>query len=214
MRVEIWSDIACPFCWIGKHGFERAFERFEHADRTEVVWKSFQLAPGMPKEIDGDIHDVLASKYGTTREQARQMGGRVIAMAEQAGLDCDLDAIKPTNTRDAHRLIHLASLSGKGTEANERLFAAYFSEGVNISDHGVLRDIAAGLGLDPAETDAMLAGDMFAAEVEADQEEAHELGIAAVPTFVFDRSSAVPGAQDEDLFLRALEAAWAATEPA
>lgn len=210
MRVEIWSDVACPYCYVGKRSFERAFARFGHAGETEVVWRSFQLGPGMPKEIDGDIHDVLAAKYGGTREQAKLMSSRVAAMAEEAGLECDFDAIRPTNTLDAHRLVHLAALSGKAAEAKEALFEAYFRDGLNVSDREVLERLADGLGLDADEVRELLSGERFAAEVAEDQEQAHELGIAAVPTFVFDRASAVPGAQDEELLLRALETAWQA----
>ena len=207
MRVEIWSDVACPFCWVGKRNFELALGRFAHADMTEVAWRPFQLAPGMPREIDGDMHDVLAAKYRVTRDQAAAMGERVVAMAEDVGLTIDYDAIRPTNTRDAHRLVQLAAIDGKAGEAKERLFEAYFRDGLNVSDHGVLGDVAHGLGLDPGPVGEMLAGDRFVAEVDAGQDDALELGISAVPTFVFDRASAVPGAQDADLFLRALETA-------
>lgn len=210
MKVEIWSDVACPYCYVGKRSFERAFARFEHADSTEVVWRAFQLGPGMPKTIDGDIHDVLAAKYGATREQAKEMSARVATMAAHAGLECDFDAIRPTNTLDAHRLAHLASLSGKAAEANELLFEAYFRDGLNVSDRDVLVGIGERLELDTDEVAALLDGDRFADVVVAEQEQAHELGIAAVPTFVFDRASAVPGAQQEDLLLEALRTAWAA----
>lgn len=214
MRVEIWSDIACPFCYIGKRSFDEAFARFEHSAETEVVWRSFQLGPGMPKQIKGDIYDVLAAKYGGTREQAQTMNGRVAAMAEQTGLKCDFDAIKPTNTLDAHRLVHLAGRHGVAAEAKELLFEAYFRDGLNVSDHDVLKGIADRLGLDPGEVSELLATDLFAAEVVAEQDAAHDLGISAVPTFVFDRRSGVPGAQTSDLLLEALRTAWAADSPA
>ncbi|MEI6446884.1 MAG: DsbA family oxidoreductase [Actinomycetes bacterium] len=212
MRVEIWSDVACPFCYIGKRSFEEAFRQFDNAEGTEVIWRSFQLGPGMPKEVKGDIYDVLAAKYGGTREQAIAMNLRVATLAEQVGLDCDFDSIKPTNTGDAHRLIHLATEAGRSDEAKEFLFEAYFRDGLNVSDHDVLRGIAQKLALDPAEVDDLLAGDRFASEVEHDQEQAHDLGIGAVPTFVFDRSSAVPGAQSTELLLDALNTAWSMRE--
>jgi len=210
MRVEIWSDVACPFCWVGKRNFELALGGFANADSVEVAWRPFQLAPAMPNGIDGDIHDVLAAKYGVTRDQAAAMGERVVAMAEQVGLAIDYAAIRPTNTRDAHRLVQLAAVDGKAGEAKERLFEAYFRDGLTVSDHGVLSSVAEDLGLDSGQVEAMLAGDRFSAEVQAGQEDALELGISAVPTFVFDRASAVPGAQDRELFSRALEAAWEA----
>ena len=214
MKVEIWSDIACPFCYIGKRSFDEAFAQFEHARETEVVWRSFQLGPGMPKQIKGDIYDVLAAKYGGTREQAQAMNGRVSAMAEQTGLECDFDAIKPTNTLDAHRLVHLAGRHGLAAEAKELLFEAYFRDGLNVSDHGVLTGLADKLGLDPADVSELLATDLYATEVVAEQDEAHDLGISAVPTFVFDRKSGIPGAQTSDLLLEALRTAWASESPA
>jgi hypothetical protein len=209
MKVEIWSDIACPFCWIGKASFDKAFARFEHADETEVIWRSYQLGPGMPREMEGDIYDVLAAKYGGTRDDAKRMNGRVAEMADQVGLDCDFDAIRPTNTLDAHRVVHFARGEGMQDEAKERLFKAYFKDGSNVSDIGVLRRAAADAGLDPEGVGEMLESGDFAVAVEAEQEDAHELGISAVPTFVFDRASAVQGAQSEDLLLQALETAWA-----
>jgi predicted DsbA family dithiol-disulfide isomerase len=209
MKVEIWSDIACPFCWIGKASFDKAFARFEHADETEVVWRSYQLGPGMPREMEGDIYDVLAAKYGGTRDDAKKMNGRVAAMAEEVGVDMNFDAIRPTNTLDAHRLVHFARPLGKQDEVKERLFEAYFHDGSNISDVGVLRRAAADVGLDPEAAAEMLESGDFAIAVQSEQEQAHELGISAVPTFVFDRSSAVQGAQSEDLLLQALETAWA-----
>lgn len=211
MRVEIWSDIACPFCYIGKHAFDEAFARFEHAGDTEVVWRSFQLGPTMPEKISGDIYDVLAAKYGGTREQAKEMNGRVAAMAQQAGLECDFDAIKPTNTMKAHRLVHLAGSVGKQDEAEERLFESYFKLGENVSEAEVLKSAAADIGLDSDEVVKLLESDRFSDEVTAEYEEALELGIDAVPTFVFDRASAVRGAQSPDLLLEALNTAWASS---
>lgn len=212
MKVEIWSDVACPFCWIGKTSFDRALARFEHADETEVIWRSYQLGPGMPREMDGDIYDVLSAKYGGTRDDAKKMNGRVAAMAEEVGVDMNSDAIRPTNTLDAHRLIHFARPLGKEAEVKERLFEAYFRDGSNISDVGVLRRAAADVGLDPEAAAEMLESGDYSIAVQAEQEQAHELGISAVPTFVFDRASAVQGAQSEELLLQALDTAWASQE--
>ena len=208
MRVEIWSDIACPFCYIGKRSFDEALARFEHADDVEVIWRSYQLGPGMPKEISGDIYDVLAAKYGGTREQAREMNGRVAAAAEAVGLDCDFDSIQPTNTLDAHRLVQLATAAGRQGEAEELLFEAYFRDGLNVSHASVLERISAVLGLDRGDVAELLEGDGFSQQVADEQEQANELGISAVPTFVFDRTSAVQGAQSSDLLLEALRTAW------
>ena len=210
MTVEIWSDVACPFCWIGKRSFDAALESFEHAEETEVVWRSFQLGPDMPREFDGDIYDVLAAKYGGTRDQVRGANGRVASMAEAVGLETDFDAIRPTNTLDAHRLVHLARESGNESAMKERLFKAYFHDGSNVSDTGVLRRSAAEVGIDTTLAAETLASGEFADEVISEQEEARDLGISAVPTFVFDRRSAVSGAQSQELLLEALRTAWAA----
>ncbi|CAB4871481.1 MAG: DsbA family oxidoreductase [Actinomycetes bacterium] len=210
MTVEIWSDVACPFCWIGKRSFDEALSRFEHAEETDVVWRSYQLGPAMPRDYDGDIYDVLASKYGGTRDQAVAMNGRVREMADGIGLETDFDAIKPTNTLDAHRLVHHARRSGLADQTKERLFAAYFRDGSNVSDTGVLRRTGAEVGLDPTEVAEMLSSGDFTQAVALEQEQANDLGISAVPTFVFDRTSAVQGAQSADLLLDALNTAWTA----
>jgi predicted DsbA family dithiol-disulfide isomerase len=211
LTVEIWSDVACPFCYIGKRNFEQALGQFEHRDDVEVIWRSFQLGPQMPKQTSGDIFDVLAAKYGGTREQAIEMNSRVDGMAREAGLDCDFPAIKPTNTRDAHRLVHLASFSGLQDEAKERLFKAYFIDGENVSDPETLTRVGVEIGLDGDDISALLGSDAFATEVEAEHEQAVEFGISGVPTFVFDRKSGISGAQPSEILLEALRTAWAAS---
>ncbi len=207
MRVEIFSDVACPFCYIGKRHFERALEAFPHADEVEVTWRSFQLDPAAPSEPRGDTHGLLAAKYGITVEQAREMSGRVGAMAESTGLDMDFEGVVHVNTFDAHRLLHLARSLDREDEMVEALFAAYFTRGENLADREVLAEIAARAGLDSATASEMLAGERFKPEVGDELGEAHELGLTGVPAFVIDRSLLVSGAQPPEVILGALQQA-------
>jgi predicted DsbA family dithiol-disulfide isomerase len=205
LRVEIWSDILCPFCYIGKRHFETALVQFPHA--VNVRWRSFELNPQAPHDYDGDLYDMLAEKFHASREQARVMNGRVLDMAQRAGLQFDLDRVRPTNSFDAHRLIHLADRYGRQGEAEEKLFAAYFVEGKHVGDLETLQTIGRGLGLNEPEVRQMLDSDAFAAQVRADEEEARQFGITGVPFFVFNRKFAVSGAQPVDVFLKALDQA-------
>ena len=213
MNVEIWSDVFCPFCYIGKRKFEQALEQFAHRDEVEVTWRSFELAPGAPLESDRDLYDVLAAKFGVSRAEARAMNERVVAQAAAVGLRYDLDRVQPTNSFDAHRVIHLAAQHGLQDAAKERLLAAYFTEGRHVGRADTLVELAAEVGLDPQETAAMLASDDYAAEVRGDIAEARELGINGVPFFVLDRKYGVSGAQASETFLAALEQAWTASHP-
>jgi predicted DsbA family dithiol-disulfide isomerase len=208
MRVEIWSDVVCPFCYIGKRHFEQALERFEHRDEVEVIWHSFQLDPNMPHGVAGDLHDYLASRKGGTREDAKAMNDGVAAMAAAAGLTYDLDSAKPANTLDAHRVTHLAAERGLQGPMVERLFAAYFTEGQDLSDDATLARLAAEVGLSADEVHEMLATDRFEDAVGRESIEAHRLGLNGVPAFVIDRRIAVPGAQPADVILGALRQAW------
>ncbi|MDX8151771.1 DsbA family oxidoreductase [Patulibacter brassicae] len=209
MKVEIWSDVACPFCFIGKRSFEDALERFEHRDDVEVTWRSFQLDPSAPPSSDHGLDELLARKYGRTIEQARQMNDQVTQMAAGVGLEYHLDRARPGNTFDAHRLIHLGRAHGIADAVKERLLRAYFTEGELLSDHETLVRLGAEAGLDADEARDALASDRFAAAVREELVEAHDLGLQGVPAFVFDRRSQVTGAQPADLFLQALERAWA-----
>ena len=211
MKVEIWSDVACPFCFIGKRSFEDALERFEHRDDVEVTWRSFQLDPSAPAGSDHGLDELLARKYGRTIEQARQMNNQVTQMAAGVGLEYHLDRARPSNTFDAHRLIHLGRAHGIADAVKERLLRAYFTEGELLSDHETLVRLGAEVGLDADEAREALASDRFAAAVREELVEAHDLGLQGVPAFVFDRRSQVTGAQPADLFLQALQRAWAAS---
>lgn len=210
IELEVWSDVACPFCYIGKRNLEAALDRFPHRDDVSVVWRSFQLDPSAPVEPAGDMYDMLAAKYGGTRDDARAKTANVVAMAAQAGLTYDMDAARPSNTFDAHRMIHLAASLDRQDAMNERLLAAYFTEGAVLSDHATLRCLAAEVGLPADRVDAVLAGDEFADAVRRESSEAQQLGLNGVPAFVFDRRGAVAGAQPPEVLLAALEQLHAA----
>lgn len=214
MELEIWSDVACPFCYIGKRQIEAALERFDHRDDVHVRWRSFQLDPTTPKVVDGTIDELLAKKYGRTVEQAREMNAGVIGMAQGVGLAYDFDALKPSNTYDAHRVIQLARERGVQDAVKERLLRGYFVEGERLSDHATLARLAGEAGLDAAEVETMLAGDAFSADVDADLELAREFGLSGVPSFVIDRRYLVTGAQPADALLSALDQAWAERQTA
>ncbi len=214
MQVEIWSDVVCPWCYIGKRRFERALASFEHADEVDVVWRSFQLDPTAP--AGGRDGDVLVMKYGMSPERAAQIRTDLTATAAAEGLEYHLGNERNPNTFDAHRVIHLAASKGLGDAAEERLFAANFTEGANVGDPATLVRLLAGIGVAEDETRAVLASDAYAADVRSDLEEARALGATGVPFFVLDRAIGVSGAQSPDLIADALRQAWAgrATEPA
>ncbi len=208
MEVEIWSDIACPWCYIGKRRFERALAQFPHADEVSVTWRAFELDPEAPGETTGDLAERLADKYGMSLEQARAMQANLTATAAGEGLDYHLDIRRSANSFDGHRLIKLAQAHGLGDAMKERLLAAHFTEGELVSDPGTLVTLAGEVGLDPAETRAMLASDRFAAAVRADELAAQQFGISGVPTFVVDRQIGVSGAQSPEMLLGLLEQGW------
>jgi predicted DsbA family dithiol-disulfide isomerase len=207
MRVEIWSDLMCPFCYIGKRHFEAALEGFEGRDDVEVVWRSFQLDPALPREPEDDVYGMLGRKFGWDREEARGHTGHVVAQAAAAGLEYDMDAAVPTNTFDAHRLVHLAAAHGLQDEAEERLFAAYFTAGENLADHATLVRLGAGIGLDAGAVADMLASGAYAEDVAAECRDAAALGLTGVPAFVIDRRVGIFGAQPVDHMLAVLRRA-------
>jgi predicted DsbA family dithiol-disulfide isomerase len=213
MRVEIWSDVVCPWCYIGKRRFEAALDRFAHRDALDVRWRSFELDPHAPPRYAGTLDEMLARKYGVTPAQAAAMNARVTAMAATEGLEYHLDRARPGNTFDAHRLLHLAAARGRQGELKERLMNAYFTAGLPVGDAATLVRIAAEAGLDEAEARATLSGDAYAAEVRADEQRAAALGITGVPFFVVDERYGVSGAQPADVLLTALERAWASARP-
>lgn len=208
MTIEIWSDVVCPYCYIGKREFENALARFPHKDEVEVEWKSFELDPSAPKRSEHDIYGMLVSKYGGTRDDAQARVHGVVERAKTVGLEYQMDKAIIGNSFDAHRLIQLAKTKGKGAEAEERLFKAYFMEGEHIADHATLVRLAQEIGLEVQEVETMLASTRLAQEVRADEREAQQLGVRGVPFFVIDRKWGVSGAQASDHFLGALEQAW------
>lgn len=211
LRVEIWSDIACPWCWVGKRHLEAAIERFGHP--VEVVWRAFELDPSAPRALEPsvDLVERLARKYGTSRGQAQAMIDRMTQVGATAGLDFRFDRAQPGNTFDAHRMLHWALEHG-GLEPQgalkERLFRAYMHEGRLVSDHAVLVELAVEVGLPADGAQAVLSSHDHAQAVRDDEALARELGVTGVPFFVIAGRYAVPGAQPTELLLQALQRAW------
>jgi predicted DsbA family dithiol-disulfide isomerase len=208
VKVEIWSDVVCPWCYVGKRQFEQALSGFAHADQVEVQWRSYELDPRSSARVGLTMSEILQRKYGMTAEQAQQANERMTAVAAGVGLVYRLDAVQAGNTFDAHRLVHLATRRGLGDAMEERLFAAYFTEGRSISDRASLVGLAAEVGLDPDEVGPALGGDDSATAVREDEARASSLGITGVPFFVIDEAYGVSGAQPADVLLGALERAW------
>ena len=199
MNVEIWSDIACPWCAVGKRRFEKALADFDRREDVTVTWRSFELDPQAPAERPGDRDAHLAAKYGMSVEQAREMHDVMTETAAGEGLDFRFQKARSGNTFDAHRITHLAAAHGRQDEMNERLLIAHFTEGELVSDHATLRRLALEAGLPEDEIDETLASDRYAEEVRGDEATARALGIGAVPTFVVDRRLGVSGAQPPEL---------------
>lgn len=208
MDVEIWSDVNCPWCYIGKRRFEAAMARFEHADQTDVTWRSFELDPEAPAETPGNGAAMLAEKYGMALERARAMEQNVTEIAAADGLRYDLEHARIGSSFDAHRLVHLARREGRQDEMSERLFRARFTEGRLISDLETLVELGKDVGLGEVEVRAMLSGEDFADDVRAEESAAHQLGISGVPMFVVDRQFGMSGAQPAEQLLALLEHAW------
>jgi predicted DsbA family dithiol-disulfide isomerase len=207
VHVEIWSDIACPWCYVGKRRFEAALAAYEHRDEVRVTWRSFELDPSAPAEREHDGATHLAEKYGTTRERALEMFAQMTEVAAGDGLEFRFDRARGGNTFDAHRVLHLAAAHGHQDAMKERLMRAYLTEGELISEHAVLERLAGEVGLPAAETRELLAGDARAVEVRDDERTAAALGINAVPFFVVDRRVAVSGAQPAEVLLELLRQA-------
>jgi predicted DsbA family dithiol-disulfide isomerase len=209
VKVEIWSDVACPWCYIGKRRFEVALARFEHRDEVDVRWRSFELDPDAPAVREVAYADRLATKYGISVAEAEATIDRMIETGAGHGVVLRFDKARPANTFDAHRLLHLGAERGVQHDLKERLLRAMFTTGANLADVDVLVALATDAGIDPAEARDALAGDAFAAEVRADERRAADLGITSVPFFVVDGKLGVSGAQPPDLLLGVLEEARA-----
>ncbi|QLQ10287.1 MAG: DsbA family oxidoreductase [Nocardioidaceae bacterium] len=213
MRIEIWSDVVCPWCYIGKRRLESALAEFPHRDEVEVVYRSFELDPSAPQVGHESIREALANKYGMGEEQTQQMMERVSQTAAAEGLRFAYEDAMHTKTIDAHRLLHLAAENGLQAELKEALLAAYFTRGESMGDPDVLRKTAADVGLDPARVEEVLSGQEYAEAVQADIAQARAYGANGVPFFVVDQKYGVSGAQPKEVFAQLLDQAWADSHP-
>ncbi|MCM3786295.1 DsbA family oxidoreductase [Neobacillus mesonae] len=213
MKVEIWSDYMCPFCYIGKRRFEEALASLPFGESVEVIYRSFELNPNEAVDTDQTTYESLAQKYGTSVDQAKAMTANVVEQAKSVGLNYNFDLIKPTNSFDAHRLAHFAAEKGMDKAMVERLFAAYFVEAQHVGSKDVLVKLAAEIGLDGEETRSVLEGDRYSEEVRSDERQGAELGIQGVPFFVIDRKYGISGAQPLSVFSQALTQAWSENQP-
>jgi predicted DsbA family dithiol-disulfide isomerase len=214
MDVEIWSDIACPWCYVGKRRFEVALEQFEHADEVTVTWRSFELDPEAPLEREGEGAARLAEKYGMSVEQARQSQAQLTEVAAQDGIEMRFDIQRQGLTFDGHRVIHLAGEHGLQDAMKERMMRAYFTEGELVGDHETLVRLATDVGLDADDVRATLDSDRFADAVRTDELTAGRMGISAVPTFVVDRALGASGAHPPEQLLGLLRQGWQNQSPA
>lgn len=213
MQIEIWSDVVCPWCFIGKRRLESALAHFDHRDDVTVRWRSFELDPGAPSERTEPLEEHLAAKYGMSLAQARDFQRQMTEQAAGEGLGFRLDRARPGNSFDAHRLLHLAADREVQDAVKERFLAAYLCEGEPVAEPETLARLAGEAGLDRDEAREILAGDAYADAVRADEATARQLGISGVPFFVFDRAFAVSGAQPAEVFSQALDKARAAQQP-
>jgi predicted DsbA family dithiol-disulfide isomerase len=210
LRIDIWSDIACPWCYVGKRRLEAALAQFPERASVQIVWRAFELDPSAPRVLSKTVNyaERLAKKYGTSTTQAQGMIDRMTDVARADGLDFHFERIQPGNTFDAHRVLHFAAEHGKQDALKERFLRGYLTDGEPIGDPETLVRLAAEVGLDEEQVRATLASDSHAREVRADENEARANNISGVPFFVFDGRFAVSGAQPADLFLQALGKAW------
>jgi len=214
VRIEVWSDVVCPWCYIGKRHLESALDSFEHRGDVEVVYRSFELDPSAPEVPVETTVESLATKFGTDVAGARELMARADGVAASVGLDFHHADAPHARTVDAHRLLHLALEEGRQAELKEALLAAYFARGESMGDHAVLRRVAVDAGLDPARVDAVLASDEFTDAVHADIAQARAYGANGVPFFVVDQRYGVSGAQPTEVFAQLLDRAWADSHPA
>lgn len=204
IQLDIWSDVVCPFCYIGKRHFEKALAQFPDRDQVKINWHSFQLDPFAPIPQPLNVYQMLAKKYGRDEDWARSANERVILMAKSAGLEFNMEKMIPANSFDAHRLIHLAKTQNLQDQVHEKLFSAVFEEGKDISDHATLIQIGKEIGLDEKIVREMLKSTDFKEEVNRDRDQAVSGGINAVPAFVFNQKYLVSGAQPVETFVQAL----------
>ncbi|WP_294641920.1 DsbA family oxidoreductase [uncultured Rothia sp.] len=211
MRIDIWSDIVCPFCYVGKRNLEQALAEFEHRDEVEVVWHSFELDPSATEHPAGSLPELIAKKYSMPLEQAIASQESLAERAREVGLEFNWRQARYGNTFDAHRVIQYAAEQGLASAAQEAFKMAYFTQGRSVQDHESILDIASEIGLDTAEVEAVLKSDRYAVQVRADEQLAHQLGITGVPFFLFESKWAVNGAQPAEALVQALRHVWEQT---
>ncbi|MBG6234151.1 putative DsbA family dithiol-disulfide isomerase [Pedobacter sp. CAN_A7] len=208
MQIEIWSDVMCPFCYIGKRKFESALAQFPENQNIQVIWKSYQLSPDMVTDPNKNINQYLAEHKGMSIDEAKGLNDQVTQMAADVGLEYNLDQSVVANSFDAHRFTHFAKQYDKQLEAEEKLFQAYFTDGKNIDDYATLIQLGTEIGLDATLLELALNNGSYADEVRSDIYEAQQVGVRGVPFFVIDRKYAISGAQDSKTFFQALEQAY------
>lgn len=208
MKIEVWSDFVCPFCYIGKRRLEEALAQFPD-EKVEVVYKSFELDPTAERNTGRNMHEKLAAKYGRSLDEAREMTQNMSDQAKVMGLDFRFDTMVPTNTFDAHRVAQLANEKGLGKEVAERFFKGVLTDSKDIGDHETITELAVEVGLDREEVKGVLSGDDYTEAVRREEAEAQQIGVQGVPFFVINRKYAVSGAQPTEVFVQGLEKAVA-----
>lgn len=211
MKIEIWSDFACPFCYIGKTRFENALNKFKHKDQVEVVYKAYQLNPNDGVIMKGSAAENFAKGHRVTVDQAKQKFEMFTNAAKAVGLDYRYDIIQLTNTFDAHRIAKWSNQFGKEVEITARFMKAYFTEGLNLADHATLEKLVEEVGLDKTEAKKVLSSKQFAEQVKNEINEGRQVGVQGVPFFVLNRKYGISGAQAEEYFTQALEQLWEET---
>jgi predicted DsbA family dithiol-disulfide isomerase len=214
MKIEIWSDIVCPFCYIGKRKFDNALAQFEHKDSVELIWHSYQLFPDYQQKQGSNFFEEVGKLKGISKEQSIRLHNQITQYAKAAGLDYNFDSITFPNTFMAHRFAHYAKKYNLQNEAEERLFAAYFTEGKNIDNINVLAELGREIGLEIDSVKKILNTNLYADEVKKDIEAARDLNISGVPYFLIDNEFSISGAQDATMFLKVMEQAWEARKKA
>ena len=207
MRIEIWSDVICPWCYIGKRRLEMALAKFPHWEDVQVTWRSFELDPDFPSQAPGSLEEMLAQKYRVSRQEAAAMNARVTAVAKESGLEYRLSEAHPGNTFDAHRLLHFANSRQLGDRASERLMHAYFSESLPVGDRSALARLAPEFGIAESDAKAILESTAYSREVRADEARAAGFGITAVPFFLINEKYGISGAQSVEVFSDTLQQA-------
>lgn len=208
MRIDIWADVVCPFCYIGEHQFKKALAQFENKNKVKIIYHSYELNPASPKDFKGNLDEFLAKQRGVSVAEAKEMNKDVAEYAAKVGLAFKLDIVKPANSFDAHRLLQLAKKHKLGREMMDRLHAAYFCEGKDIGDRGALLQLAVEVGIDAKAVEAVFATTDFTDEVRADEAAAERMGVDGVPFFLFNSKYSVTGAQTAEAFLEGLRKAW------